>query len=166
VIRQEAEANTFAIELLAPRKRLGPYLRGDPDLAAILSVSDEFDISREAAARRYVSCHDETLAAVFGHNGCFLYCDRSREFPWLSFRMGQRLPALPPGIGDSGVSVVDEAEASQWLSKSDSVSLTVQTLHQREGYSTTLLRTVAAPGDDEEEDADDVYERFTRFRGR
>jgi hypothetical protein len=90
-LRQEAEANAFAIELLAPRTRLQPYLRGEPDLSAVLSMSDDLEISREAAARRYVSCHDETSAAVFGRNGRFVYYEATAGFPGLSSAQRQFL---------------------------------------------------------------------------
>jgi Zn-dependent peptidase ImmA (M78 family) len=59
-LRQEAEANAFAIELLTPRAWLKPLLRGPPDLEKVLKVADEFDVSREAAARRY-SCTETVL---------------------------------------------------------------------------------------------------------
>jgi hypothetical protein len=163
-LRQEAEANAFSIELLAPRTRLRPFLQNEPDLAAAISMSDDLDISREAAARRYVSCHGETIAAVFGHGGRFLYYEGAARFPSLSLRKGSLLPNLPPGNDTTGLSIVDEAEVSEWLSRPDGASLTMQTLHQQDGYSTTLLRVIPVQGDDDEDDdVDDVFDRFSRF---
>ncbi len=52
--KQEAEANRFAIDLLAPAYRFKPHLAGDPDLETIVSLTRELDISHEAAARRYI----------------------------------------------------------------------------------------------------------------
>src|SRR5688572_11398094 len=52
-LRQEAEANRFAIELLTPRKRLRRYLISQADLHQVLAIAEDFQISREAAARRY-----------------------------------------------------------------------------------------------------------------
>lgn len=50
--RQEAEANTFAIELLAPRSRVKRHLPGSPDLQRVLALAEDLHISREAAVRR------------------------------------------------------------------------------------------------------------------
>lgn len=105
-LRQEAEANTFAIELLAPPARIKRYLRGEPDLAKVLSMSDGLDISKEAAARRYVVRHGDTMAAVFSHNRRFLYAERSTGFPWLNPRGEMVLPDTPAGAAETGLSRV------------------------------------------------------------
>src|SRR4051794_22817214 len=55
--RQESEANSFAIELLAPRTHLKPFLRGTPGIRQVVAMAGELDISREAAARRFVEVH-------------------------------------------------------------------------------------------------------------
>jgi IrrE N-terminal-like domain len=96
-VRQEAEANTFAIELLAPRGRVKSYLNPSPDLAKVLRLAGDLDISREAAARRYVELHDETLAVVFCASGKFSYARRKDEFPSLCLRQGQPLNLLGDG---------------------------------------------------------------------
>jgi Zn-dependent peptidase ImmA (M78 family) len=54
---QEAEANLFAIELLAPATLMTPYIRRLPDLENVLAITSAFDISKAAAARRYASLH-------------------------------------------------------------------------------------------------------------
>jgi Zn-dependent peptidase ImmA (M78 family) len=59
---QEAEANRFAIEVLAAPRLVRPYLRGVPDLAKVLMLSDALGLSREAAARRYVELHAQPCA--------------------------------------------------------------------------------------------------------
>jgi Zn-dependent peptidase ImmA (M78 family) len=53
-LRQEIEANRFAIELLAPHSRMAPFLRGAADLEHVLRAADKLDLSKQAAARRYV----------------------------------------------------------------------------------------------------------------
>ncbi|KAB0268611.1 ImmA/IrrE family metallo-endopeptidase [Microvirga brassicacearum] len=53
--RQEEEANLFAIELLAPTERVRPFLQSLPDLEHVVRLSNDLDISRQAAVRRYVS---------------------------------------------------------------------------------------------------------------
>jgi hypothetical protein len=92
-LRQEAEANRFAIELLTPIRRLKPYLSGAADLERVLALAADFDISKEAAARRYVALPDETLAVMFAHRGAVRYVERNPEFPALSFSKGDRLPS-------------------------------------------------------------------------
>lgn len=99
-VRQESEANTFAIELLAPLKRIRAYLRGNADLANVIAMSDELDISKEAAARRYVSKHPEPLAVVFSREEQFLYATRSKDFPGLSLHQNLAMPMLPRGARD------------------------------------------------------------------
>ena len=80
-LRQEAEANVFAIELLTPRKRLARHLAPPADLQHVLNIASEFDISKEAGARRYVALHDEKLALVFSRNGKARYLARGPAFP-------------------------------------------------------------------------------------
>ena len=161
--RQEAEANVFAIELLAPLQRIGPHLRGVPDLAAVLSMSDDLDISKEAASRRYASCHGDTLAVVFSRDNRFLYVHRSEGFPWVSLRKDLPLPALAPSMSESGLSGVEEADSDDWISKADNVLMTAQTLHQQANHAITLLRIVSTDEDDDDGGIDDTYERFSRF---
>lgn len=161
-VRQEAEANAFAIELLAPRSLTKRYCAEGPDLTAALLMSDDLDISKEAAARRYVACHDDTLAVIFSRDGRFTYADRSSGFPFLSFAKGAPLPELPPTLNEEGLSRIEEADTEDWHLPDDGSQLMVQTLHQRAGYATTLLRLI--PSDDEDDpDIEDTYERFSRF---
>lgn len=162
-LRQEAEANAFAIELLAPRRLIKPHLAGDPDLGAVLLMSEELDISREAAARRYVACHDQCLAVVFSRDGRFVYSDRSAGFPALQFARGAPLPALPRGHAPSGLSEFEDADAEDWFARRGHVSLMIQTLHQQADRATTLLRIVSSDDDNADDGIDDAYERFARF---
>ena len=96
---QEAEANRFAIEILAPRTRCRVFLNGDADIAEVLAIVTEFEISREAAARRYVELHGEPITAVFTKDRRLVYSVRSDGCPVLSVRKGDLLP-LPPEPSD------------------------------------------------------------------
>jgi hypothetical protein len=49
------------------------------------------------------------------------------------------------------LSAIDEAEAEDWLARPDGVSLTIQTLHQQDGYSTTLVRVFSTHDEDDGE---------------
>jgi Zn-dependent peptidase ImmA (M78 family) len=157
--RQEAEANAFSIELLTPRRRLQPYLRAPPDLTVVLRLAGDFDVSREAAARRYVELHSATLAAVFCLDGKFSYARRGKEFPALFLKKGQ--PVSLAGEGAEGqVSLIEEVDAADWVYKPPRGTLTAQTLYQQDKFSTTLLQLLDS---DDHEDLDDAYDRFTRY---
>jgi hypothetical protein len=164
--RQEAEANRFAIELLAPRAKTKQYLRGAADLRHVLAMADAFDISRAAAARRYVELHGDALAVVFSRNNRFLYADRTQGFPNLCLGRGPAVPRLPSGDAAGSLSVAEEMDSEDWLAASRVASLQVQTLHQKEGYAISLLRIDAVPDDDEGDGLDDAYDRFERFKSR
>ena len=105
--RQEAEANAFAIRLLAPRKIIAPYLRVASDLQNVLAISEELRISKAAAARRYISQHHGCLALVFSRHGKFQYGDRTQGFPWIGLSAGQSLPHLPVPLNGSAVSGIE-----------------------------------------------------------
>ena len=77
---QEAEANRFAITLLAPRRFMLPYLRGVPDLAKMLNLVDALVISREAGARRYVELHGQPCGVIFGRDGVVRYAEAGPAF--------------------------------------------------------------------------------------
>jgi Zn-dependent peptidase ImmA (M78 family) len=155
--RQESEANSFAIELLAPQSRLKPFLRGTPGLAQIVSMADELDISREAAARRFVELHPADLAVVFCKDNRFLYSASGRDFPRLSRRKGEQCDLARPANGP--ISDFDEVAADDWLyTLPRDCELVAQTLWQADGHTTTLLRVEVNDGD--EPGFDDTFDRF------
>lgn len=159
--RQEAEANAFAIELLTQRPRLKPLLRTQPDLEKVLKIANEFDISKEAAARRYVQVHGECLAVVFSKGGRFAYADRSTDFPFIALRPGQecRIAQLPEG----SISDADEVDTGDWLAPGHDARLTAQTFGQANGHAITLL-CAALFDEDDDPGIDDTYERFNRWQ--
>ena len=151
---QEAEANRFAIDLLAPRWLMRPYLRGIPDLAAVLRLSKELGLSREAGGRRYVELHEQPCALVFSAEGVVRYIERNPTFPSMSCRHGQRLSALPAPVDETGLSAHEEIDSRDWLIRADRDALVVQTLRQSRGHATTL---VFFDQDHSESDCEDVY---------
>ena len=160
--RQEAEANLFAIELLAPQSRIKQYLDGAPDLAAVRSMSSEMNISKAAAARRYVACHRETLAVVFSRDGRLHYFESSEDCPPLRVRRGLPIPDLPADTDDLGLTSMSEAAADEWLARSVNIDLAVQTLYQQNGHAITLLH-VSSIDEDDDGGIEDTYARFNRF---
>lgn len=139
-LRQEREANSFAIELLAPAHLLRDRLSLPADLKHVLAIANELDISREAAARRYVALHGERLAVVFSAGDRVRYVEKGNGFPSTTIWATDSLPPLPPCPPDrTDLSTLEEVNASVWLSRPHRVGLFLQTLYQAEGYAMTLL---------------------------
>ena len=159
--RQEGEANRFAIEILAPRVRCKALVGGDPDIANILAVAQEFDISREAAARRYVELHGDCVAVLFSKERRLLYSVRSEACTALSVRKGEILPLPPAPANSRRLTEMASTDATAWLEHFGG-ELMLQTLFQSNGHAISLLRLI--PDDEEEEtEIEDAYDRFARF---
>jgi len=155
--RQEAEANTFAIELLAPLNKVKHLVGERPDLKLVLAMARELDLSREACARRLVELHSETIAAVFSRAGRMLYAATSPDFPTLAVAKDELL-SLPSTAPVARPSRMDEAEPSDWLRNAGGIELMQQTLQQQDGYATTLLWVIG------EADPDDLEDTYSRMR--
>lgn len=92
--KKEAEANRFAIELLAPKKKVRSFLSSyaDPDIAQLLDLHARFKISKEAAARRYIDCSDHIVAIIFGEANAVRYVMISEDFPYINLSSGEKIP--------------------------------------------------------------------------
>jgi hypothetical protein len=161
--RQEAEANAFAIELLAPVTIIAPYLAGAPDLQHVLAMSEDLWISKAAAARRYISQHHDCLALVFSHQGRFEYTDRNPDFPWIDLCEGQPLPQLPTAPNNSTASGIEEGESLDWFDRPKTGELLVQTLYQQDDYAITLLQLDNGSDDEDADTQEDTFDRFARY---
>jgi hypothetical protein len=135
------------------------------DLEHVVELSDKYDTSREATARRYVSLHDEPVAAIVSHDDRVLRCYRHKEFPFLELRAGDALARgchtaraeRPVGT----VSDWDEVDAALWLPCGRGrwlPTLYEQVLVQQDGYCLTLL---SIDVEDEEDDEGAVVEAWT-----
>lgn len=150
-LRQEREANSFAIELLAPERLLRKRLNRSADIEHVLAIANEMEISREAAARRYVALHGERLAVLFSAGDRVRYVEKGNAFPGTTVWANDVLPPLPPCPRDgTDLTNLDEVSAPVWLSRPNGGGLFLQTLYQTDGYAMTLLVLDA----DEEDDAD------------
>ncbi len=161
--RQEAEANAFAIELLAPLTLTVSYLLGPPDLQNVWSMFQNLKISKAAAARRYVSLHDQCLALVFSHQNKFMFADRNPEFPWIDLTEGQSLPNLPAASDDTAISDIEEGDHQDWFSNPYPGELLVQTLYQQDDYAITLLQLSGETDDDKADTREDSFDRLMRY---
>jgi len=131
--RQETEANSFAIDLLAPIRFFSRYQRRLPDLDHVRDLSNLLDLSKTATTRRYVMLRPEPLAAVFCRDGIFQYVHRNPSFPWLPFKEGDRLPPAPSTGHVEGVTEMVEIDSETWLDGRRGAGLSAQVLEQQAG---------------------------------
>lgn len=137
-LRQENEADRFAIELLAPEARMAVFLKLAPDLEHVVALSDGLRISKTAAARRYVELHPEPLAIVFSQKDVISSIVRPPRFPYLRVWNNHVLPTTPARNGNE-IGDWHEVRATSWLSNPSRSLVRTQTLHQRDGYAMTLM---------------------------
>lgn len=141
---QEAQANRFAIELLAPRRLLNFYLHGAPDIAIVNDLARRFDISKAAAARRYAELHDEDPTVVFSRNGIIDYAVKPPQAPKSFLWKGRQLPVqLSQPVGNSTPWI--DADPADW-NVHRTAHVRVQTLQQSDGYALTLVHAQFADG--------------------
>ena len=153
--KQEVEANEFAIGLLVPGYAAAATLNADPEIEAAVQVQKRFDISLEAATRCLVERHEEPLAAVWAKDGVIRYVVRGPRFPWITWKAGQRLPALSRtprylAAGSSGISAMGEVAPAAWT-QSDIPELFEQARIGKDGRSLTLLWATLPEAEDGEE---------------
>jgi len=145
VIQMEVEANEFAAELLMPSQLFQKQLarHSGINLEHVLLLADDFFVSREAAARRYITYVDEPAAIVFSKDGIIRYVKKHPNFPPLDVWNKDRLPAtslsarsaLPVGVHSDW----DGLDGAVWLRDQPHTNVCEQTLAQRNGYRMTLL---------------------------
>jgi len=167
--RQEVQANAFATELLLPRQTFLHDLqrKGGLDLAHIIELGNDYDLSKEAVVRRCVSLQKDPCAVVFSRNGRGRYFCKHDDFPWLDIRPGNPMPRQSIAARGNGVvgqsSDWAEIDGGVWLSQARQCGVVEQTLLQQGGYRMTLLALDDEDGNHEEEDA--LMEIWTpRFR--
>lgn len=154
--KMEVEANQFAAELLMPDAWIRRFLRRKVglDLEHIFEMAALFEVSKEAAARRYLTFAGEPVAVVFSQEGTIRYVKKTDDFPRLSVWNGQRMPedcfSMTNGKGRGEITDVVEAVGHHWLDASRGLSLGEQTVAQAKGYRMTLL-TVEFEQEDEDE---------------
>lgn len=157
--RMEVEANEFAAALLMPMRFVHSFMRQrmGADLEHILSMAKKFEVSREAAARRYVVANDEPAAVVFSKGDTIRYIKKHQHFPFLDVWNGDPLPnhsvsfrsKLP--IGE--LSDWEAVDANIWLREPKGQEIYEQTLAQQNGFRLTLITL------NDDESTDDECER-------
>ncbi|SDK65366.1 ImmA/IrrE family metallo-endopeptidase [Aliiruegeria lutimaris] len=142
-LRQETEANRFAIELLAPPALFDPHLSTEPDLRDALHLRGHLDISLEASVRRMIERRPECLAAVWSHEGRVRYVVRGTGFPYVPLQKGDHLPRATKAfrvIETARPEVTDSTETPfrDWT-RQPALELLEQTRLASNGHAVTLL---------------------------
>ena len=155
-MEMEAQANRFSAGVLMPAAPFRADLRARRHFEAchIVELSDRYDVSKEAAARRCVSLHDDAIAVVFSRAGIVRRTYRGKDFPRLGIAANDPLPAgsiarratLTPGESSEW----GESPADRWLDNVRGV-VSEQSIGQQNGFRMTLL-TFETESDDPEDD--------------
>ena len=143
----EVQANEFAAALLMPPSVVKRRLQalGEPELAHILRLRDEFGTSTEMTARRLVELSEYACAVVFSRDNIVRYSVRSQYFaPWLCVRKGDRLPQKSLSrLSSSDPDEWHELDGQWWLEEQCDEempeSVYEQTLLQENGHKMTLV---------------------------
>lgn len=145
--RMEAEANRFAAELLMPARQIRSNLKSrQPDLAEIVRLAGEFNVSKAAMARSYVDAHRATLALLVVRDGKIAQSHRPDDFPWIAPKIKEAVPQgsvfheqpLRPGE----ISEMEECDPEVWLGTSAARKVDIlgeQILAQRDDWAMILL---------------------------
>jgi hypothetical protein len=153
--KQEAEANHFAVALLAPDCKMRPCLGDDPDLRTLQKTADVLDLSLEATIRRYLDLVDVPVAAIWTKDSKVRTAKRHRDFPWITRGKGDALSDLTQAWrairnGRSGFTDVVDSPAAAWTDR-DGVEVYEQTRVGRDGHAVTLLWADLLDDDDIDE---------------
>lgn len=153
----EAQANDFSSELLMPQpefKRRLRKLRG-ASIEALVSLSDDFGVSKTATGRRMLSLAEDPCAVVLAKNGQVERIYRAPEFPFISLRKGLPMPrasaALRVGASAGDIGEVIDTDQCHWLAREKKgAELYEQTLFQADGWTLTLLTAEIEEDEDDE----------------
>jgi Zn-dependent peptidase ImmA (M78 family) len=168
--KMEVEANKFASLLLMPPPLLRPYLArsGDPKLESVLSLHDDFGVSKEAAARAYAQFQGEPIAIAIVHDGKLLRTYRAPKAPVLCVNQGDPIPKPSSywraRTGSNALTELAEVPAGHWLTSDwgkKLPSLYEQVLIQQGGYAMILLWPEF---EEEDEDYDPDEDRTSKQR--
>ncbi|MFZ3585089.1 ImmA/IrrE family metallo-endopeptidase [Loktanella sp. DJP18] len=155
-LRQETQANQFAIGLLAPGYLVNPLLSPDPDLRDAQRLSALLDISLEACVRHLLEIRPEPLAAVWSYKGRIRYFGKSSAFPFVTCKAKLLLPQTSAACravsnGTPGYTEVQATHATAWTSQPD-LDLYEQTRVSKTGHAVTLFWADTINEDDSTDD--------------
>lgn len=159
--KQEAQANRFAIGLLAPLRLVDGFLSDDPNLRDGQRMRDGLDVSLEACVRRMIDRRPEPLAAVWSTNGRVRYWLRNGGFPRVSLGKGDRLPQTTAAFravqnGRRGFAELTETHPMAWTHDPE-LKLFEQTRVGAKNHAVTLLWADSPDRGDPDPDDDPVH---------
>ncbi len=164
---REAEANRFAASLLMPKTYFLRHMRqlGDPEIGHIVKLASDYEVSKEATARRYTDLGDDPCAVIFSRHGTVRYCCKSKNFPFIDIRKDQPLPRQCVSAqtkSDPGqLSEWSETMPEIWVNDSHRLRGKMfyeQFLDQTDGYRLSMLTIDGALDDDDDPDEDEELE--------
>jgi IrrE N-terminal-like domain len=170
---REAEANRFAAALLMPREMFLREMRrlSEPEIEHIVKLAGDYEVSKQAAARRYTSLCDDPCAVIFSQYGTASQIYKTAGFPFVSIAKDQPLPrqcVSAQGRHQPGqVSDCAEATPEYWLGDARRLrgrALYEQYLDQANGYRITMLTIDGAIADDDDPDEDEELEEHWTLR--
>lgn len=160
---QELQANSFAVELLAPKNRVIALSNDDPSVSDVLRIATELDLSKEAAARRYVDLHPASIAVVFTLNGKVKYPVTSPSCRRFIMPKGTSLLPLasyqPGEISNEEI----EVDLSAISGQVSSITAEAETFYQEGGHAFTILNFEPELEEGSDSGVDSTFEPFSRF---
>lgn len=155
-LRQEVQANQFAIELLAPAYAVTGALSEEPDLRDANYLREQLDLSLEAVVRRMIELREEPSAAVWSKSGRVRYTTRSDDFPFVTLKRGSALAQTTAAFrhvtrGQRGTSAVQETHPQAWTERSN-LEMYEQTKVLANDLAVTLLWGEVPEDADDEDD--------------
>ena len=171
---REAEANRFAASLLMPKSLFQRDIRrlGSPETEHIVKLAADYEVSKEAAARRYTDLCDHCCAVIFSRHGKFRHFCKTKHFPFIDLRRDQPLPhqsISARATSEPGqLSEWSETASTIWISEAGRLGgkvLYEQYLDQANGYRLSMLSIDDAPDESEPDEDEELEESWTpRFR--
>lgn len=123
------------------------------------------EISKEAAARRYVELHEECVAIAFSKDDRLRYWVSNDGFPKTIIAKDQPMPWLPQGIDVRKPTDLHEINPSDWFAMLNDGQAFVQTYYQQHGYAMSLL-IVENHHDAEDHSVTDSVDWYSSFDRR
>lgn len=162
-VRMEVEANKFAALLLMPPPLLRKFLSRfrDPDLAVTVAIAEEFQVSKDSAARACAENHNQKIAIAVVKDGRVLRIYKRVDFPRLAIWEGELVPTssvyhrAPAQSRDP--TDLHEVAPEIWLESSWGMRLPKlfeQVLLQQDGHALIMLWPELVEEEDDDRDAD------------
>jgi hypothetical protein len=168
----EVEANRFSALILIPPPALRKALsKTAPDLARVVKLAEDFNVSKQAMSRAYADYHEELVAIVGVKDGKIISISKNRmRFPFIQPRISAPVPASSVfhrlDHESNAVSEFAECLADHWIetTRGEAAPLIYEQVYrQRDGYALILLHLEQA-GEEEEEERDLERGWEARFR--